>query len=67
MNFLSTKELQAHAMKAKYGFLRFVIPTTKAIKKDAWDTSRRIRMNGGRGEEQTSAKMDFIRKYPVKD
>ena len=67
MNFLDAKELQKHAMKAKYGWRRFFMPVTKTIKNDAFDTTHRIRANGGYPEEQTSARMDFVRKYPVED
>ncbi len=67
MNFLDDKELQKHAMKCRYGWRRFFMIVTNEIRNDAVDTARRIRNNGGRPSEQTSARMDFVRKYPVKD
>jgi len=67
MNFLDAKELQKHAMKARYGWLRFFVPVPRSIKNDAFNTAHRIRNNGGRVEEQSQARLDFVRKYPVKD
>ena len=67
MNFLDSKELQKHAMKARYGWRRFFVFTPQEIKNDAFDTARLIRSNGGRPSEQTSARMEFVRKYPIED
>ena len=67
MNFLDGKELQKHAMKARYGWRRFFVPVPRSIKNDAFNTAHTVRNNGGRPEEQTQARLDFVRKYPVKD
>lgn len=67
MNFLDAEELQKHAMKTKYGWRRYFMLVPKSIKNDAFNTACRIRNNGGRVEVQNQARLDFVRKYPIKD
>lgn len=66
MKFLDAKELTNHAMKCRYGWRRFFMPVPSEIKADVHDTITRIQTDAAEFEEH-QARLDFIRKYPIKD
>lgn len=67
MNFLDANELQKHAMKSRYGFFRFFIFRVDAdIKTIVLDTIVRVQNKEGEFDEY-QARLDFVRKFPVKD
>lgn len=68
MNFLDAKELQKHAMKSRYGWRRFLRfgYVDPSIKNDVLETITRITRNDFEFDEH-QARLDFVRKYPIKD
>lgn len=66
MNFQNAKELKNHAMKAAYGWRRFFMPVPKSIKDDVQKTVVRVTRKDSDFDEY-QARLDFVRKYPIKD
>ncbi len=68
MNFLDAKELQRHAMKSRYGWKRFFMfgHVNSEIRSDVHETIIRITDNLVEFDEH-QARLDFVRKYPIKD
>lgn len=67
MNFLDAKELQKHAMKSRYGLWRFFIfGIDSDIKTIVLDTIVRVENKEGEFDEY-QARLDFVRKFPIKD
>ena len=66
MNFLDAKELQKHAMKSQYGWRRFFMLPTTAIKKDVHETIIRVKEDIVEFDAH-QARLDFVRRYPIED
>jgi hypothetical protein len=68
MNFLDAKELQQHAMKARYGWRRFLMfgYVDADIKKQVHETIIRITNKDGEFDEH-QARLDFVRAFPIED
>lgn len=67
MNFLDAKELQKHAMKARYGWRRFFLfGIDNDIQSIVLETLIRVRNKDGEFDEY-QARLDFIREFPIKD
>lgn len=68
MNFLDAKELQKHAMKSRHGWLRFFkfgyVDTD--IRNDVLETIVRVTEDITEFDAH-QARLDFVRRYPIKD
>ena len=68
MNFFDTRALQKHAMKCRYGVLRFLMfgYVDADIKKHVNETTFRVTNKDGEFDEH-QARLDYWRAYPIKD
>lgn len=67
MNFLDAKELQKHAMKAKYGWRRFLkFGVDENIRSIVRQTIIHVENKSGEFDE-FQARLDFVRQFPIKD
>lgn len=67
MNFLNAKELQNHAMKCRYGWRRFFkVRVDLDIIETVFATIARIERKDFEFDEH-QARLDFVRKFPIKD